>query len=59
MKAHEAFLPWEEMQGALLELNAALQANDVPALREFLAKIVHGYVPSNDVVDWVYLKNNE
>ncbi len=59
MKAHEAFVSWEEMQGALLELDAALQANDVPALREFLAKMVHGYVPSNDVVDWVYLKNNE
>jgi FlaA1/EpsC-like NDP-sugar epimerase len=55
MKAHESFLPLEELQGKLNALELAMSANDVPMLRGFLQQLVAGYHPSGDVVDWVHL----
>ncbi|WP_311221113.1 MULTISPECIES: nucleoside-diphosphate sugar epimerase/dehydratase [unclassified Acidovorax] len=56
MKAHEDFLPWPELQPQLAALQAAVQANDVITLRALLQRLVSGYQPTDDVVDWVYLK---
>ena len=60
MKAHEEFLPWDELQAELLKLAQLLQKNDVPQIRTHLKELVPGYQPESDVVDWVYLaqKNN-
>jgi FlaA1/EpsC-like NDP-sugar epimerase len=55
MKAHEAFLPWDELQGKLNALELAMSVNDVPVLRGFLQQLVPGYQPSGEVVDWVHL----
>ena len=55
MKAHESFLPLDELQGKLSALELAMSANDVPMLRGFLQQLVAGYQPSGDVVDWVHL----
>jgi len=56
LKAHEKFVPWEQLQGQLHSLNLALSVNDVPLIRSFLQKLVTGYQPSDDVVDWVHLE---
>jgi len=58
LKAHEKFVPWEQLQGQLHSLNLALSVNDVPLIRSFLQKLVTGYQPSDDVVDWVHLEQN-
>jgi FlaA1/EpsC-like NDP-sugar epimerase len=55
MKAHELFLPWSNLLPRLHMLIAALNANDVPAIRTLLKEVVPGYQPDSEVVDWVYL----
>ena len=55
-KAHENFVPWEQLQGQLHSLNLAVSVNDVPLIRSFLKQIVKGYQPSDEVVDWVHLE---
>jgi FlaA1/EpsC-like NDP-sugar epimerase len=56
LKAHEKFVPWEQLQGQLRSLNLALSVNDVPVIRSFLQQLVTGYQPSDEVVDWVHLE---
>ncbi len=55
MKAHEDFIAWPELQARLGALTMALQVNDVAVIRTMLQQLVAGYVPSDDIVDWVYL----
>jgi FlaA1/EpsC-like NDP-sugar epimerase len=59
MKAHEEFLPWDELQNKLQELSAALDLNDVPAIRVLLKGLVPGYQPEGEVVDWVWMENEK
>lgn len=56
LKAHEKFIPWEQLQGQLYSLNLALSVNDVPVIRSFLQQLVTGYQPTDEVVDWVHLE---
>ena len=55
MKAHEDFLPWNELQAKLAGLKQALDANDVPLIRTMLKDLVLGYQPEGVVVDWVWM----
>ena len=57
MKAHEDFLPWDELQAKLGCLGLALDANDVPLIRSLLKDLVPGYQPDGEVVDWVWMEN--
>ncbi len=57
MKAHEEFLPWEQLQPKLNALNQVLDINDVPQIRALLKDLVPGYQPDGDVVDWVWMEN--
>ena len=56
LKAHEKFVPWENLKGQINSLNLALSVNDVPLIRCFLQQLVTGYQPSEQVVDWVHLE---
>jgi FlaA1/EpsC-like NDP-sugar epimerase len=56
MKAHEEFVPWEELEGKLKSLEMALNVNDVGVIRLMMEKLVVGYTPSDEIVDWVYLE---
>lgn len=56
MKAHEEFVPWEELDGKLKSLEMALNVNDVGVIRLMMEKLVPGYTPSDEIVDWVYLE---
>lgn len=56
MKAHEEFIPWAEFAAKLEALEIALNINDVGVIRLMLQKLVAGYRPCNEIVDWVYLE---
>ena len=56
MKASESFIPWRELEVQLNALETALSSNDVSLIRTTLEKLVTGYVPSEKIVDWVYLE---
>lgn len=56
MKAQEQFIPWADLKSKLDELVAALNTNDVDGLRQMMQKLVSGYTPDEEVVDWVYLE---
>lgn len=56
MKAHEEFLSWEELEPKLNALEMALNINDVGVIRRMMERFVVGYMPSNEIVDWVYLE---
>lgn len=54
MKAHEALLPWEQLQPLLVELQAHMQANEVEALSGLLLRLVSGF-KAGPIVDWLSL----
>ena len=54
MKAHEAFLPWNELQRGLQSLEQAMRANDLPQVRHLLQQLVSGYTPDPQIVDWLW-----
>lgn len=56
MKAHEEFLPLDEFETRLNALEIALNVNDVGVIRLMMQQLVSGYVPSDEIVDWVYLQ---
>ncbi len=56
MKAHEEFIRWEELEGKLDALAIALSVNDVGVIRLMMEKLVSGYCPSEEIVDWVYME---
>ena len=56
MKAHEEFIPWCEFESRLKALEIALNVNDVGVIRLMMQQLVSGYMPSDDIVDWVYLE---
>jgi len=56
MKAHEEFIPWAEFEAKLIALEMALDVNDVSEIRLMMQQLVVGYIPSDDIVDWVYLE---
>ena len=37
-------------------LEVALNVNDVGVIRTMMQELVTGYVPSDEIVDWVYLE---
>ncbi len=40
-------------------LNMALNTNDVVMIKSILQKVVDGFLPSSEIVDWVYLEANK
>jgi FlaA1/EpsC-like NDP-sugar epimerase len=58
MKAREHYFKWPELQERLRVIQAAMEQNDVPALRNLLMELVSGYQPERDIVDWLYQRND-
>jgi FlaA1/EpsC-like NDP-sugar epimerase len=52
MKAHEEFLSWGDLQEELEKLNVALDACDAQLIGGMLKKLVPGYQPNGEAVDW-------
>jgi FlaA1/EpsC-like NDP-sugar epimerase len=53
MKARENFRSWEELRPILKGMRAAIEGNDVLAIRALLMELVSGYQPTGEVVDWI------
>ena len=56
MRAQEEFIPWSEFEHKLKSLEVALNVNDVGVIRLMLQQLVAGYLPSDAIMDWVYLE---
>ena len=56
MRAQEEFIPWGEFEHKLKSLEIALNLNDVGVIRLMLEQLVAGYLPSDAIMDWVYLE---
>lgn len=56
MRAHEDFVPWSGLEDQLNTLEVALNSNDIGVIRLIMRRLVSGYAPSNEIVDWVYLE---
>ncbi|WP_390367387.1 polysaccharide biosynthesis protein [Variovorax dokdonensis] len=56
LKAHEAFLPWEELAPRLQSLAKAVDEGNVLPIRELLQSLVGDYSPDVRVVDWVHME---
>lgn len=54
MKAHEAFVSWDELSRLLTKLSQAVEANDIDSLRAILQTAVPGYKPDSQVADWIH-----
>lgn len=59
MKAHEHFLPWDELQKKLQVLHQAIQMDDLPESVNGLRGLVAGYTGTTQLVDWVYQESNQ
>ena len=59
LKAHEKFILWADLESKLNALEMALNVNDVGVIRLMMEKLVTGYTPSDKIVDWVYLEQEE
>ena len=58
MKAREEVLPWPVLERQLELLQHALMAQDIEQIRLLLSQLVSGYVPSEQIVDWVVLASH-
>jgi FlaA1/EpsC-like NDP-sugar epimerase len=56
MRAQEEFIAWTEFEGKLKSLELVLNVNDVGVIRLMMQQLVTGYIPSDAIVDWVYLE---
>lgn len=56
MKAHDEAMPWAALIEQLATLEVALACNNVALIREMLVRLVGGYRPADEIVDWVYLE---
>jgi FlaA1/EpsC-like NDP-sugar epimerase len=59
MKAREEFLPQAILDEKLAALQVALDANNVPAIRQMLEDLVSGYRSDSEIVDWVHLAQED
>ncbi len=50
LRAHEEHLPWRELKPRLEALHTALEADDLPRIRELLQRTVNGYRPSPEIL---------
>ena len=59
MRADEEFLSWEQLGLVLAELFEAVEREDFIAVRQLLQRVVNGYVPEGEIVDWYHQKRRE
>lgn len=53
-RAQDSFIPWNELETDLNTLRIVLDHNDVDIILALLNKLVAGYHPSSQIVDWIY-----
>ncbi|MEA9601189.1 nucleoside-diphosphate sugar epimerase/dehydratase [Polynucleobacter sp. MG-28-Ekke-A2] len=58
-KAHDDFLPWQDLEEQLGLLHNLLDQGDIVAIRQLLHTLVSGYIPDQKIVDWSYEYSGE
>lgn len=53
-RAQDPFIPWDKLETDLNTLKILLSHNNVEVILTLLQKLVTGYQPSSEVVDWVF-----
>jgi FlaA1/EpsC-like NDP-sugar epimerase len=56
MRARENFLAWDRLEPQWQQLQQALASHDMAQIRLSLQALVAGYVPSDEIVDWIHLE---
>ena len=54
MQSREKFIEWNILEDELQTLEMALNINDMGAIRLIMERLVPGYTPGTEIVDWVY-----
>ncbi|WP_160083248.1 nucleoside-diphosphate sugar epimerase/dehydratase [Pseudomonas sp. 8AS] len=57
MRANEEYLSWEALKVALNELLSAVGHDDYDKVRQLLRKMVNGYSPEGEIVDWLHVQH--
>lgn len=55
-RAQDPFVPWSQLEADLNTLRIVLGHNNIDVILALLRKLVAGYQPTNEIVDWVYNK---
>jgi FlaA1/EpsC-like NDP-sugar epimerase len=53
LKAHELYLPWDQLQAELIALEKSLNSTNIPAIYKHLQKLVAGFKPDSTIVDYI------
>ena len=56
MRAHEEFIPLQELEDRLKPLFIAINLNDVSVIRSIMVNLIFEYKPNGQIVDWVYME---
>ena len=60
-KAQDKFISWDQLELEIKNLEKSISSNDLKEIINILKKLVNGYEPSDNIVDYVFnqkLKNN-
>ena len=53
-RAQDPFIPWNQLETDLKSLKISLKSNDIDMTIAILQKLVCGYQPNSELVDWVF-----
>ena len=56
-KAQDDFVPWNQLANEIDFLEKLIYKNDVKNIISILTKLVIGYTPSKEIVDWIFNEN--
>lgn len=56
MKAHEDFIAWDSLEQKIKALEVELNANNAGVIHFLMQKLVYGYTPNGEIVDWVHME---
>jgi len=50
-------MPWEDLKKELSVIERCVHESDIVELRTVLSRVVNGYVPNKQIVDWTYISS--
>ena len=56
-KAQDSFIPWDQLTNEIDNLEKFIRKNDVQNIISILKKLVIGYTPPKEIVDWIFNEN--
>ena len=56
-KAQDDFMPWDQLEAEIASLQKFVYKNDIKNISIILTKLVTGYNPPKNIVDWMFNEN--